>query len=87
MRGAIKSAATVYGEHGRAKQLVRILSDSFQFLTGTKTGQAHSAEQPIACHRLPSLAIVAVERRNAIFVRPHRAKRTSGVQIFWQDPR
>ena len=25
MRGAIKSAATVYGEHGRAKQLVRIL--------------------------------------------------------------
>ena len=25
MRGAIESAATVYGEHGRAKQLVRIL--------------------------------------------------------------
>ena len=55
MRGAIKSAATVYGEHGRAKLLVRILSDSFQFLKGTKTGQAHSAGQPIVCHRLPSL--------------------------------
>ena len=80
MRGAIKSAATVYGEHGRAELLVRILSDSFQFLKGTKTGQAHSAEQP-------SFAIVAVERRNAIFVRPHRAERTFGVQIFWQEPR
>ena len=47
MRGAIKSAATVYGEHGRAELLVRILSDSFQFLIGTKTGQAHSAGQSI----------------------------------------
>ena len=87
MRGAIRSAATVYGEHGRAKLLVRILSDSFQFLKGTKTTQAHSAGQSIVCHRLPSLAIAAVEHRNAIFVRPHRAKRTCGVQIFWQDPR
>ena len=90
MRGAIKSAATVYGEHGRAKLLVRILSDSFQFLTGTKTGQAHSAGQPIACHRRCGTSqchFCATSSSETHFRRPNFLARSKMIQDDRQDPR
>ena len=88
MRGAIKSAATVYGEHGRAKLLVRILSDSFQFLKGTKTGQAHSA-RPIGCHRRCGTSqchFCATSSSETHLRRPNFLARSKIIQDDRQDP-